>query len=504
MRVFLQVAMTLYALGRTMAQDILVSSFPLQMPQEKEVTAVAFSADGRFLLAGDKDGNVVKWDLESRSFVLLPKFNGAAIFLTVRRGDTECIAVDELGEVLVIDLVRGMVQSMIGCDGEPAKVAIDGGKRYLAIATNQERIELIDLETGQRFGIIDARDRIDDILFLGFDRFGQQIVAIRRDAGVVSWNPVTLNLLRELVLGGNELHGSHSTIYSAATNRATDVFVVGLEEVTLPKGGIKSGKDLVRSNSVIAFHWNTGIEVKRVQTQSTVEQLALGPGSDHVSLVDWENQQVEILDLRKAKIVRKLPCDFSPNLIGVSDDDSLIVASSREGNLMVWRLEYVETPMPVEFRLPDLSGRISAKGSSEPVLKPEGSMRIAILAFEAFSLPEDIAATCLNKMTTYLAEVDYITLVERSKIEAVLKEQQLRLSALTEARGAQIGKLLNVDNVLFCSIGKLGTTLNLTARVISVETGEVLGGRQVTCEECRDTDIPDAVDLLGALIAGGI
>jgi len=40
-----------------------------------------------------------------------------------------------------------------------------------------------------------------------------------------------------------------------------------------------------------------------------------------------------------------------------------------------------------------------------------------------------------------------------------------------------------------------------SARLISVETGKVIKGREVICEECRDQDMYDAITMLVSTIA---
>ncbi|MCU0411794.1 MAG: hypothetical protein MUF82_04590, partial [Bacteroidetes bacterium] len=70
-----------------------------------------------------------------------------------------------------------------------------------------------------------------------------------------------------------------------------------------------------------------------------------------------------------------------------------------------------------------------------------------------------------------------------------------------EATSVKMGKLLNADHVLMGSVGKLGTTMLFTARLMNVETGKVTSGREVICEECRDQDIFDAIKMLASTIA---
>jgi hypothetical protein len=72
---------------------------------------------------------------------------------------------------------------------------------------------------------------------------------------------------------------------------------------------------------------------------------------------------------------------------------------------------------------------------------------------------------------------------------------------LTEEQGVAVGKISNADIILLGNVGKLGTSLIFSARLISVETGKVLKGREVICEECRDQDIYDAISTLASTIA---
>ncbi len=104
-------------------------------------------------------------------------------------------------------------------------------------------------------------------------------------------------------------------------------------------------------------------------------------------------------------------------------------------------------------------------------------------------------------MSNALANVDYVTLVERDHIETILKEQQFQLSGLTEDQGVSVGKILKADVVLLGNVGRLGTSIVFSARLINVETGKVMKGREVICEECRDQDFYDAINMLVSTIA---
>lgn len=496
---------TMFAAMTACGQDVRVQPFSQwETDAREDVTAMAFSADGKFL-AGDDDGTLQCWNIEGRRSIAKFSMSSGIVFTAFLPGDRSFIAVDRAGNVSVVDLLQGRSAASFRTSAKPTRVTIDAGKRLLAIATADDRIELFDMNALMPFGQIDARTKIDDLLFLGFDRLGQQLVGITARANVVAWNPSTLKLIREITLSGGELHGSQSVIHCASANRASNIFVVGLEEVALPKGGLRgmaNPRDLVRENTVIAYDWNSGIEVKRIKTQSTLVHLALGPGNDHIAAIGDDKNDITLFDLRKGEIGSTVSLPVRPGTLAISEDNAWIAAGSENGKISVWKMEFPGDASVTRPNLPALSGRIRSNTGTEPALTTAVPVRLAILNFEAKGMSQEIADICLNSLSNSLANIDYITLIERNRIETVLKEQKLQASALTdETTNVQIGKLLGADLMLLCSIGKLGTSTIVTARILNVESGKVIRGREVMCEECRDQDIYDAIKMLASTIA---
>jgi WD40 repeat protein len=485
------------------AQDIKVSAHAILHSEEKEdVTALAFSAQGSLLLSGDKSGAVYCWDLEKKQVIASSKLNDEIVFAAFLSGDRSYVAVDDGGRVSIVDLLKGPTGTTFESKGKPVRLAIDAGKQFLAVATKDERIELFDLKSLLPAGNINASGKIDDILFLGFDRLGQQVVAVMQLGDVVAWNPSTKKPLRTIALAGGELHGSQSVVHAAATNRATNVFAVALEEVALPKGGIKSGRDLERRDAIIAYDWQSGSEVKRVKMPWSAEVIALGPGNDHVAVAGDEDNTISLVDLRKGEVGSTVTMAERPRVIAVADDNNWLAAGGKNGTIAVWKLAFKGEATAESGNLPSLSGRIRARaGSTEPALPPGTSVKLAILSFKAKGVPPDVADVCISTMSNALANVEYVTLVERDAIDSIVKEQQFQLSGLTEDEGVSVGKILKADVVLLGNVGKLGTSIVFSARLINVETGKVMKGREVICEECRDQDMYDAINMLVSTIA---
>ena len=55
---------------------------------------------------------------------------------------------------------------------------------------------MFDLKAMVPAGTIKGGEKLEDVLFLGFDRLGQQLVAVLAYGDVHSWNPATLKPLR--------------------------------------------------------------------------------------------------------------------------------------------------------------------------------------------------------------------------------------------------------------------------------------------------------------------
>jgi len=68
------------------------------------------------------------------------------------------------------------------------------------------------------------------------------------------------------------------------------------------------------------------------------------------------------------------------------------------------------------------------------------------------------------------------TVVERSQVKAILKEQEFQASDLADPQGAaKAGQILNVPAVMMIDIPKYGNEkINVTAKLVDVQTGAIL------------------------------
>ena len=133
----------------------------------------------------------------------------------------------------------------------------------------------------------------------------------------------------------------------------------------------------------------------------------------------------------------------------------------------------------------DLAGKVrevlglaQAKHLGPPAPRPGVSPTVAVLGFKNFS-----PSARLQVMESGFAEIlqaelgglKDLRLVERSKLDAILTEQQLTVAGLVAADGAvKVGRLLGAERLIFGSFVELGPSLHVEARLVDTATASVL------------------------------
>ncbi len=107
----------------------------------------------------------------------------------------------------------------------------------------------------------------------------------------------------------------------------------------------------------------------------------------------------------------------------------------------------------------------------------EDGMTLAISDFEnntdVFS-HEKLGKTIPEMLKTELAQFGDITILERSKIDAVLSEQALGQTGIIDPQAAQkVGKLLGAEFVLTGELSTTGNRFRIDTHIVRIETGQV-------------------------------
>jgi TolB-like protein len=108
-------------------------------------------------------------------------------------------------------------------------------------------------------------------------------------------------------------------------------------------------------------------------------------------------------------------------------------------------------------------------------LNAQVKQRIAVLNLESVGVSKTESITLTDRLRSELVKTGAFTIIERSEMDDILKEQGFQLSGCTSDECAvEAGRLLNVSHICAGSIGKVGALYTVSVRLIDVETGEIL------------------------------
>lgn len=156
-----------------------------------------------------------------------------------------------------------------------------------------------------------------------------------------------------------------------------------------------------------------------------------------------------------------------------------------------------------------LAGCASSEAESQAAIGYDFSAldRVAIVEVTGRIYGEAVKNQVANMFMMELMERGY-TVVERSQVKAVLKEQEFQSSDITTDQGAaRAGQILNVPAVMMIDIPKYkDEKVSMTAKMIEVETGAVLWVGQGTGSTGKTLSTLVGAGLgaaAGAVLAGG-
>ncbi len=122
--------------------------------------------------------------------------------------------------------------------------------------------------------------------------------------------------------------------------------------------------------------------------------------------------------------------------------------------------------------------RKSEKGQSQLGRTDIIPRRTVVFPFEETNPPAEqlgLGAALSEMLITAIANSPAVTVIERSQINSILEETKYQMSGYTSTEESiEIGNLLNSEIIIVGSVSRFGERVELDARVLRLETGEVL------------------------------
>jgi hypothetical protein len=99
-------------------------------------------------------------------------------------------------------------------------------------------------------------------------------------------------------------------------------------------------------------------------------------------------------------------------------------------------------------------------------------MRIAVLDLEGKAVDANTSAMVSDLLRTEMFKTGLFIVVERGEMNKILAEQGLQASGCTDTECAvEMGKMLAARKMLLGTIGRLGSSFHVNARIVDVEAG---------------------------------
>lgn len=352
------------------SQNIYLTPLRKIKASEKEIQSISFSADAAWLAAADEKGLVSIRSVSNDAVLAKIAGTSPVIFHDFIDQGKTFLLLDQSGR-----LTKFNTETKESSFSELSKgirvASLDPSQNYLSFLNKENGIEIIDLKAGMTSGRIQKLNGMESTMYLGFDRFGQQFAAINKTGDALTWNPLNQQLLRQLKLQSGEYSGSKSVIHSASANSSGDLFLIGLQEVFIPKGGMQGRTQPERRNMIIAYDWNSGQEVKRVPLRYRADGIALGPGPMNVAYYSSDTRTIDLLNLDKATVSSSVAVDERPSSIALSDDNNVLAVGTVSGNVYLYEV-VLNNPSEVKIVRPSINRNIGDQVVNDTNLKVEG------------------------------------------------------------------------------------------------------------------------------------
>ncbi len=307
------------------------------------VTAVAFSSDAKFMVAGDRKGNLQVWDLDELRPLGKAKVGDDVVHLEFLKDNTEVLAVNASGK-LTYFFSNNLSKSNEGSISDtPILAVVDPEKQFISYINKSNELKVFSLRANMLQATVNISNRVKKPIYLGYDRFGQQLAIMGEDGTTIICNPTNQRIVREAKLRSDEFDGSSSVMHAGASNKASDLFVTGVQEVFIPKGGIQGGQP-ERRNSILAYDWDSSNEIKRIRVNNRVDEIILGPGPTHIAYYTNKRFQISLVDLEQGAEVSSVTLEEFPEVIQIAEDDSYLGAGDKNGTIHLFELQRNSSP----------------------------------------------------------------------------------------------------------------------------------------------------------------
>jgi hypothetical protein len=457
------------------------------------VAALRFSQRGDSVVVATARGRVLVLDAKGAGAGReLLKDGGSFTALARSRDDSRVALGTGRGEVKVLDIAGGAPRVTKVGETVTSLVFSPSGNVIVAGLENGE-IALVATATGDVTGRLRGRHK-EAVVNVAYLRDGETLVSVGADRDIVYWDVKKLDALRAV-------KETDATIMSAFATPSGDLLFVGTEEVQPPAFG--RGQPFYK-DGLRVYDMASAAPQKQVDLQSQAPAaIAPGPDCRHVAIVlrDKRGSTVGLFDVERGTRVYEAPAKGRVLAAAFASDGKTIALGTEEGNVQFLAVSGVR---PTPRCVADLRGvKFAITSSREPLVRPSRRLNYAIMGMADRGVGPEIANALADQLLTRLARNPGVRLLERKRLDVIVKEQNLVKSGRIDPTTAvQLGRLFSVHKAILGSAARLGGTVTITVQQVDVATGAIDGTREVQCNACEDDDLGRAMgELATTLVA---
>ncbi len=465
------------------AQDELFESRIRQVVNAgRPVESMVLSPDGRWGAVGAKSGDVglialstpgqLQWVAHLKGKVYALAFNRAGSLLAAAGDDAT---------INLIDVRTDEIRTLRGHHKRVRSVAFSPDGSLIASGGDDKEIRLWDAQSGADMYTLPC-DSCKSVIHLGFNEIGTTLFVVDYLGEILEWDVKNRRRLRQD-------QDPAQMIRSAATDFSGSELVLGGENIT--SGG-------VRTNGIRLYDADRMVVSKNFSPgEFEVDALSVSP--DHNYLAAGRNNirhsDLSLYDIHSGSEIVSYPAGADIKAVAFSPDGHSLASADASGEIRIYDVKGV-TPGGGRGDLVGMKFHVMSSSSS-PLIPAHAELTIAVIDFDANGVEASTAHTITDLMHTRIAANRAITLVDRSRVERVIREQNFQYSDRVDPTSAvRLGKMLGASKMVFGAVGKLGTSTNIHTEMIDVETGRIDGSVDVICQQCHDEDLPEAIAAL--------
>lgn len=460
-------------------------------------TSMAFSPNDRFIAVGTDRGRIQVFDVEAGRALQEIRAAGSAIVGVEFSPDGSTVyAAAEDKQILEIQLLGGSVSRTYETDKKIQSFDVSPDGRFLLWAGDDGAAEVLNERFMRQASLSSPNMFKKKLVYGAFGVGGTEAFAASDDDGRSAYwalgqpDPIRVGeLVREE--------------YKAfAKDHDGQVLALGVKGLSIHVGPSTGGSMAARaSQSVRLFDWKQGRLIREIDNlPSEVSALAVSPDRA-VVIVAMRNGSTEGFSTQEARRIMSVHEGDEVDNLAFSPSGSWLAAAMKDGGVTLYQVSGAtvaqETNVVSQGDVLNQSAKYEFTTGREPLITTFDRFTMAVLDLDNLGVEADLAATVSNLVVSRLANVPYINMVERGAIDQVMGELKLQNTGITSAQdAAEIGRVLNAQDVLLGNVNKLGSSVTIAVRLVETESARVLGAREILCRNCQPEDLPQAITLL--------